>query len=635
METVDMDSDNIKKYNGTNYKQWAFDMRQLLMGANLWDIVEGKETCPASGDEEINDWNDRRNGAFIEILDALTDDMGHEYGYGRFKLDPVNLWKQIETDYVAQVKRDSYLLRRELSTTTLEDCGSVDFYVSKIQTAIEKYNLANADSHISEDEHRFYLLHGMPQYEFEDWYVTIKPLFDKMCGPDEIITMLREREKELQKKKGLKPDQPLYSKGATKANETANIFTLSTELLLQIIEDPGLQIEDLVSLSFSCKIFRRIIKRHRCLAQWLKLHIHNYFNAKRVIDRIIDKRVDTSADDYLLYALRAFTTYEHVCELRENEIACERESIYSTTAATPGMTPITKAYWIEALRVACFGRDGLPVFRRDPSLAAIPDALAVCLTRLAAWHQDWLFSQWLLPHERFASSEAIERGDDLALRLLLITGWASTPRCLQQAASKVLKAIDDESVDTSAAIHTVQTIIDSFTDAGRGFDLFLMCLIPINDQSHNILLDCSLCPPTSKVAATLLKMLLEPSAECGAQVWHRADLLEHAFISALGKAIEYINIGESHDARVLQAWLGSPSVRDVLLPANHSLEGSGQLLQDALRVGGPHMLRELLCIWLPFWADRAETPPKGTWKLKSNLHGIDMMLQANPPPRPF
>jgi hypothetical protein len=635
MDTLFTDVVKIKEYDGTNYKQWAFDMRRKFMGAACWDIVEGKETCPASGDEEeVNDWTERRETVFIAILDTLTDNMQHEYGYGRFNFDPVNLWKQIETDYIAQVKRNSYILRHELSATTLEDCGSVDIYVSKIQSAIKQYNLVNADSQINEDEHRYYLLHGLPQYEYEDWGVTVQLLFDKMAGPEEIVAMLQKREMELRKKKSLKPDQLLYTKGATKANEAASIFTLSTELLLEIIEVQDLWIQDLVSLSFSCKAFHRIIKEQRYLEKWI-FRIHGDFSARHVIKRIVEKRIDTAVDDYLLHALRSFATHWHVIKLRGKASASYRQRIYdSTAAAFPGTTPQTKRYWIEALSEACEARYGLPVFPVDPLPTIISDALAAGFTSLFSWDQDKFFEQWLLPHEGFASDMAIERGDHLALRVLLTTGWASTPRCLQQAASKVLVAIDDESVGTSVAMHTVKTIIDAFADQDwtHRHDVFLMCLMPIRVNASDIFLDCSLCPPTSEVAATLLKVLLKPSAACSGLGWHRADLMGHAFITALGKAIEYITIGEGHDAtslRVLQAWLGSPSVTDVLLPPN--LGPGRQLLQDALRLGGPQMLRELLCIWIPCSIGETGTLLNGIWKLKTNLHGISTTLQAHPP----
>ena len=79
----------------------------------------------------------------------------------------VELWTRLKVDNKEKIKRDKWNLRSDLASVRLGD--SVDAYVNKIQSIVDDFNLVSVTDQISNSEHAYYLLHGLP--EGEDWNV--------------------------------------------------------------------------------------------------------------------------------------------------------------------------------------------------------------------------------------------------------------------------------------------------------------------------------------------------------------------------------------------------------------------------------------------------------------------------------
>lgn len=212
----------IAKLNATNYEEWAFDIR-LVCGLNMCsNILRGIEGEPEkSSIAEWFSWSQRKEIARSTILLAMDEDMQKKYiDYE----EPRALWEKIKEDYATKIQKSSYEIREELSSTRLEDLGSVEAYARSIQHAVNQFNLAaKEDSEkMSKREHSFYLLHGIDPYS-ADWYITVQLIEGRIESesldrkPDEILRMLLAREAEIRSVKGIAPDALLYPKASNES----------------------------------------------------------------------------------------------------------------------------------------------------------------------------------------------------------------------------------------------------------------------------------------------------------------------------------------------------------------------------------------------------------------------------------
>jgi hypothetical protein len=127
-------------------------------------------------------------------------------------------------------------IREDLWSIKLQDCRDVDNYASRIDRNVKDYNLcagptaistagtdaadtdtdANAKTIVkmSEQEHIFYLLRGIPRNE--EWKVFLELMLDKnatmTATHDEIVTKLVEKEAAIKREKGLAPEDLLFAR---------------------------------------------------------------------------------------------------------------------------------------------------------------------------------------------------------------------------------------------------------------------------------------------------------------------------------------------------------------------------------------------------------------------------------------
>jgi hypothetical protein len=233
---------SVKKFDGKNYKAWAFNMQLLLSRERGMSIINRTETAPAGPTEEIpaeldkngepikgtgrpgtaasnayTDYNWRFWEALRLIFESLEEGIQSNY---MSITEPAELWEAIRHDYVDELRKGQFYVRRELYNVKLEACGSVDKYVVTIQNLLDEYKLGSKepDDKIGVREHVFYLLNGVP--EGGDWDVELRLIHDKLDSedwykePTKIIKKLQTREAELRKLKGLSPDVALYTKAA-------------------------------------------------------------------------------------------------------------------------------------------------------------------------------------------------------------------------------------------------------------------------------------------------------------------------------------------------------------------------------------------------------------------------------------
>ena len=57
-----MEENKMQQLTGDNYHEWKFSMKWLLMGLDLWDLVDGSEVLPErAGQKQQEKFRKRQN----------------------------------------------------------------------------------------------------------------------------------------------------------------------------------------------------------------------------------------------------------------------------------------------------------------------------------------------------------------------------------------------------------------------------------------------------------------------------------------------------------------------------------------------------------------------------------------------
>jgi hypothetical protein len=222
----------ITKFNGTNYAQWATEMALLLEQKQVYGIIKGYDDKPeepaanatATEKAAFKDWMNRHGVARSTILLGMEPRIQAEYTVVD---DAKTLWEKLASAYKSKLKLNIFEIREDLWSIKLQDCGDVDNYASRIDRKVKDYNLcagpsttdtdadtAKTIAKMSEQEHIFYLLRGIPRND--EWKVFLELMMDKnatmTATPDEIVTKLVEKEAAIKREKGLAPEALLFAK---------------------------------------------------------------------------------------------------------------------------------------------------------------------------------------------------------------------------------------------------------------------------------------------------------------------------------------------------------------------------------------------------------------------------------------
>jgi len=120
----------------------------------------------------------RHGVAISTILLGMEPRIQAEY---RVVDDAKTLWEKLASAYKSKLKLNIFEIREDLSNIKLQDCGDVNNYTSRINRKVKDYNLcvgpsttdtdatdtdsAKTIAKMSEQEHIFYLLRGIPRNE--------------------------------------------------------------------------------------------------------------------------------------------------------------------------------------------------------------------------------------------------------------------------------------------------------------------------------------------------------------------------------------------------------------------------------------------------------------------------------------
>jgi hypothetical protein len=140
--------------------------------------------------------------------------------------DAKTLWEKLASAYKSKLKLKIFEIRQDIWSSRLEPCGDVDNYALRIDWKFKEYNLcpgpsttvtdadtAKSNPKVSEQEHIFYLLRGIPRND--DWEVSQELMMDKhvtiTATPHEIVTKLVEKETVMTRGNGCGPEALLFA----------------------------------------------------------------------------------------------------------------------------------------------------------------------------------------------------------------------------------------------------------------------------------------------------------------------------------------------------------------------------------------------------------------------------------------
>jgi len=192
----------------------------------------------------FKDWMNRHVVARSTILLGMEPRIQAEYTVVD---DAKTLWEKLASAYKSKLKLNIFEIREDLWSIKQQNCGDVDNYTSRIDRKIPDNNLcagptatstasndaadtdtdANAKTilKMSEQEHIFYLLRGIPRND--EWKVFLELMMDKnvtmTAMPEEIITKLVEMEAAIKRENGLTPEAQLIAKKGGKGGRGGKV----------------------------------------------------------------------------------------------------------------------------------------------------------------------------------------------------------------------------------------------------------------------------------------------------------------------------------------------------------------------------------------------------------------------------
>jgi len=231
------------KFIGTNYAQWAAEMALLLEQKQVYGIIKGyhdKPEEPAANTTTMEkaafkDWMNWHGVARSTNLLGMEPRIQAEY---RIVENAKTLWEKLASAYKSELKLNIFEIREDLWSIKLENCEDVDNYASRNDREVKDYYLCTGPSttdtdadtaktiaEMSEQEHTFYLLHGIPRND--KWKVFLELMIDKnatmTATPDEIVTKLVEKEAAIKRENGLAPEALLFAKKGGKVGRGGKV----------------------------------------------------------------------------------------------------------------------------------------------------------------------------------------------------------------------------------------------------------------------------------------------------------------------------------------------------------------------------------------------------------------------------
>ena len=191
------ESFNVEKLTGPNYHSWKFSMKMLLVGKDLWDVVNGSEVVePNASEVERKKFRKRENYALSVICLAVSTSL---HIYVRSAKTPGEAWRNLADRFEEKSLARKIFYRRKLYSCRLERGQSMEDHVNNIKTISE--HLESLDDPVQEKDLVMILISSLT-----DDYNNLITALESLKDAELTWSYVRERViSEFERKKGL-PD---------------------------------------------------------------------------------------------------------------------------------------------------------------------------------------------------------------------------------------------------------------------------------------------------------------------------------------------------------------------------------------------------------------------------------------------
>ena len=200
----------IEVLNGENYYAWKFDMKMLLVGKDVWDIVTGEEVLDAdASDKERKIFRKRENQALSLI--CLNVSQGMKI-YVRSAQTSKEAWDSLSSHFEEKTLSKKIMYRRQLYALKKESDTTMTEHINKLKTISE--HLESLDDAVLEKDLVMILISSLTE-DYNNLITTLETLDEEKLTWDYVrdrICAEYERKKE-QKVKVKGPEDALFCDG--------------------------------------------------------------------------------------------------------------------------------------------------------------------------------------------------------------------------------------------------------------------------------------------------------------------------------------------------------------------------------------------------------------------------------------
>lgn len=140
------------------YPVWRIQMQDILSDLNLWIIVDGTSTVPATGADEIAAWTAKDRKALSAIQLRISGSM---ITYVINATSSKAAWESLESVFNIQGAISQILIRRKLLRYTIEDGANMEEEVRTLRGYKEQ--LALLKDKIDDDQFALIILTALPK----------------------------------------------------------------------------------------------------------------------------------------------------------------------------------------------------------------------------------------------------------------------------------------------------------------------------------------------------------------------------------------------------------------------------------------------------------------------------------------
>lgn len=122
----------VEKLTAENYHSWKFNMKMILIGKDLWEIVNGTETLDEDADEnKQRKFKKRENQALATVCLSVSTSLQI---YVRSSTVAKDAWINLEKHFEQMSLLRKILYRRKLYFARLEKGGRMIDHINYIKT---------------------------------------------------------------------------------------------------------------------------------------------------------------------------------------------------------------------------------------------------------------------------------------------------------------------------------------------------------------------------------------------------------------------------------------------------------------------------------------------------------------------